>query len=87
MPFLTGLPDDIRFVLALDEGSVVGVVTGWAIAARRPALATALGCPAQRVSSYEQLLGVLDDVLPRLRGMDRPLLLDVDVEPEPEFDP
>ncbi|GAB3361561.1 thiamine pyrophosphate-dependent enzyme [Modestobacter lapidis] len=36
--FLAGLPDDFRFVLALHEGSVVGVATGWAIAADRPAL-------------------------------------------------
>src|SRR6195952_3309214 len=38
VPFLAGLPDDIRFVLALHEGSVVGVATGWAIANDRPAL-------------------------------------------------
>ena len=38
VPFLTGLPDDIAFVLALHEGSVVGVATGWAIANDRPAL-------------------------------------------------
>ena len=38
VPFLTGLPDDIRFVLALHEGSVVGIATGWAIAGDRPAL-------------------------------------------------
>jgi benzoylformate decarboxylase len=36
--FLAGLPDDFRFVLGLHEGSVVGVATGWAIAADRPAL-------------------------------------------------
>ncbi len=28
VPFLTGLPDDIRFVLGLHEGSVVGLATG-----------------------------------------------------------
>src|SRR4051812_34907403 len=38
VPFLAGLPEDIRFVLALHEGSVVGVATGWAIANDRPAL-------------------------------------------------
>src|SRR3954452_16469426 len=38
VPFLAGLPEDIRFVLALHEGSVVGVATGWAIAHDRPAL-------------------------------------------------
>jgi benzoylformate decarboxylase len=54
---------------------------------RLSALATALGCPARRISSYEELLEVLDDVLPRLRTMDAPLLLDVDVAPEREFNP
>ena len=28
IPFLTGLPDDLEFVLALHEGSVVGIATG-----------------------------------------------------------
>jgi benzoylformate decarboxylase len=36
--FLTDLPDDIEFVLALHEGSVVGIATGWATANDRPAL-------------------------------------------------
>ena len=35
---LVGLPDDIEFVLALHEGSVVGLATGWAIGSGRPAL-------------------------------------------------
>jgi benzoylformate decarboxylase len=39
VPFLAGLPDDLRFVLALHEGSVVGLATGWAIARGAPALA------------------------------------------------
>ncbi|MCW2534694.1 MAG: thiamine pyrophosphate protein central region [Modestobacter sp.] len=38
VPFLADLPGDIEFVLALHEGSVVGVATGWAIAHDRPAL-------------------------------------------------
>ncbi len=38
VPFLTGLPDDLRFVLGLHEGSVVGLATGWAIGRREPAL-------------------------------------------------
>src|ERR1700704_1859893 len=38
VPFLAGLPDDIRFVLALHEGSVVGMATGWAIGKGEPAL-------------------------------------------------
>ena len=32
--FLTGLPDDLEFVLALHEGSVVGIATGYATATR-----------------------------------------------------
>ena len=37
IPFLTDLPDDLRFVLALHEGSVVGMATGWALGRREPA--------------------------------------------------
>jgi len=36
--FLTGLPDDFRFVLGLHEGSVVAMATGYAIGRREPAL-------------------------------------------------
>ena len=39
VPLLTDLPDDLRFVLALHEGSVVGMATGWAIGRGEPALA------------------------------------------------
>jgi benzoylformate decarboxylase len=38
IPFLTGLPPDIHFVLALHEGSVVGIATGYALARGEPAL-------------------------------------------------
>ena len=37
VPFLGGLPDDMRFVLGLHESAVVGMATGWAIARREPA--------------------------------------------------
>jgi benzoylformate decarboxylase len=36
IPFLTDLPSDIRFVLALHEGSVVGIAAGYAIARGEP---------------------------------------------------
>jgi len=36
---LTDLPDDLRFVLALHESSVVGIATGWALARGEPGLA------------------------------------------------
>jgi benzoylformate decarboxylase len=39
VPLLAGLPGDLRFVLALHEGSVVGLATGHAIGSGRPALA------------------------------------------------
>ena len=38
VPFLAGLPEDISFVLALHEGSVVGLATGYAIGRGEPAL-------------------------------------------------
>ena len=39
VPFLAGLPEDLRFILGLHEGTVVGMATGWAIARSEPALA------------------------------------------------
>ncbi len=36
---LADLPSDLRFVLGLHEGAVVGMATGWAIGRRAPALA------------------------------------------------
>ncbi len=38
VPFLAGLPEDLRFVLALHEASVVGMATGWALGTGEPAL-------------------------------------------------
>jgi len=38
IPFLTGLPDDFEFVLALHEGSVVGLATGYALGRGEPSL-------------------------------------------------
>jgi benzoylformate decarboxylase len=37
--FLSGLPDDLRFVLGLHEGSVVGMASGYAIGRGEPAFA------------------------------------------------
>ena len=39
VPLLAGLPGDLRFVLALHEGSVVGMAAGAAIGSGRPAFA------------------------------------------------
>jgi benzoylformate decarboxylase len=38
VPFLTGLPDDLQFVLGLHEGAVVSMASGYALARRRPSL-------------------------------------------------
>jgi len=38
VPFLAGLPDDLRFVLGLHEGSVLGMATGYALGRGAPAL-------------------------------------------------
>src|SRR6059058_3475427 len=38
VPFLAGLPDDIRFVLGLHEGTVVGMAAGHAIGRGEPSL-------------------------------------------------
>ncbi len=39
VPFLAGLPEDLTFVLALHEGSVVAMASGHALGSGRPALA------------------------------------------------
>jgi len=39
IPFLADLPDDLRFVLALHEASVVGMATGYALGREQPSLA------------------------------------------------
>ncbi|MDX6474496.1 MAG: benzoylformate decarboxylase [Gaiellaceae bacterium] len=38
IPFLTGLPEDLEFVLGLHEGAVVSMASGYALARRRPSL-------------------------------------------------
>ena len=38
VPFLAGLPDDLRFVLGLHEGTVVAMASGYAIGRGEPAL-------------------------------------------------
>jgi benzoylformate decarboxylase len=50
-------------------------------------LARSLGCPARRVETYDELVNVLDEVIPALERRDEPLLLDVAVIPDAEFHP
>ena len=45
------------------------------------AVAAGFGCPSRRVETYEELVAVLDDVMPRLRELEQPLLLEVVVAP------
>ena len=45
------------------------------------AIARGFGCPAQRISDHDELLRVLDDVIPTLAQRREPLLLSVDIAP------
>ena len=51
------------------------------------ALSESLGCPAQRLSTYEDVRATLAEVIPSLRTRTEPLVLVVDVEPELTFAP
>jgi benzoylformate decarboxylase len=50
-------------------------------------LARAFGCQARTVSGHDELLGVLDEVLPRLADRSEPLLLEVAVAQDATFAP
>src|SRR5207302_127998 len=43
------------------------------------ALARSLGCPARRVTGYDELVAVLDEVVPSLASRREPLLLEIPV--------
>jgi benzoylformate decarboxylase len=45
------------------------------------AIAEGMGCPALRISEHEDLLHILDDVIPGLGARTGPLLLDVRISP------
>jgi benzoylformate decarboxylase len=51
------------------------------------ALARAFGCPARRVSTHDELLRELDELVPTLASRDEPVLLDVVIAPTPTFAP
>nr|MDT0657341.1 thiamine pyrophosphate-binding protein [Micromonospora sp. DSM 115978] len=50
-------------------------------------MATALGCPARRVTGHAALTEALDEVVPTLAARTEPLLLDVTVRTEQHFEP
>ncbi|SEM07558.1 thiamine pyrophosphate-dependent enzyme [Nonomuraea pusilla] len=51
------------------------------------AMARSLGCPAVRVERHADLVDVLDEVLPTLASRDEPLLLDIAVAVDLDFQP
>ena len=50
-------------------------------------IAEGFGCPAKRISGYEELLATLDEVLPSLAGRNEPLLLEIVIAPDETFHP
>ncbi len=51
------------------------------------AISVALGCPARKVTTLEELEEVFDEIVPTLAGRSEPLLLDVAVAPDDRFEP
>jgi thiamine pyrophosphate-dependent acetolactate synthase large subunit-like protein len=51
------------------------------------AMARSMGCPATRVDDHDELLKALDDLLPGLARRNEPFVLEVRVEPDPDFRP
>jgi benzoylformate decarboxylase len=49
------------------------------------AIARGFGCPAQRITTHDELLAALDEAVPGLATTTTPLLLDVVVAPTPTF--
>jgi benzoylformate decarboxylase len=45
------------------------------------AMARALGCPAARIETHDQLVAQLDEVIPTLADRDQPLLLEIAIAP------
>jgi benzoylformate decarboxylase len=50
-------------------------------------IAAGLGCPAQRVDTYQDMTAALDSVVSTLSGRAEPLVLEITVEPDPTFEP
>jgi benzoylformate decarboxylase len=49
------------------------------------AVARGFGCPARRITTYDELTTTLDEVVPTLPDRTEPLLLDVVIEPTQTF--
>ena len=50
-------------------------------------VARGFGCPAQRITAHDELIGALDEVVPTLAARSEPLLLDVAIAPTEAFGP
>ena len=50
-------------------------------------LARSFGCPARRVSTFDELETAFDEVVPELAARDEPLFLEVAVVPDEDFVP
>jgi benzoylformate decarboxylase len=50
-------------------------------------IARGFGCRAERITTHDELLSALDDVVPTLADRDEPLVLDVHVTPTLDFAP
>jgi benzoylformate decarboxylase len=48
-------------------------------------LSRSLGCPATRIREHDELVEVLDDVVPGLRDRKEPLLLEVVIAPDQRY--
>jgi benzoylformate decarboxylase len=51
------------------------------------AVARGFGCPAQQITTHDELLQSLDEVIPTLAARNEPLLLDVTIAPTETFAP
>jgi benzoylformate decarboxylase len=51
------------------------------------AIARAQGCSSRSISTYEELVGALDEVVPELATSEEPMLLDVAIAPTGTFSP
>jgi len=49
------------------------------------AIARGFGCPARRISTHDELVATLDEIVPTLHERDEPLLLDVVIAPTATF--
>src|SRR5436305_1056410 len=57
---LSGLPEDLRFVLGLHEGAVISMAAGYAIGRDAPALALVVGAGADSAGGWSALVALAE---------------------------